>query len=409
MSLSPITLFEHQKLIVGESAGFTQKHLDALEIYHDQLLNSKRPLFFDLVHKGIKFSSYVGILQVGNCYIEVLPKLGNDNRFPEEKWRKLLCHMLSVAKNIKLNPTENSSLNLYKHKLWELFYYAFIDEVEKLIRTEFCKAYQKEESNKNALKGKLIFQKDLNKNLVHKEKFYTTSTEYTRDFLANQIIKTALDFCLNVECVKSRAKKLAEEMQNISSINPLAVDWNVVEKLKENRKLSAYLKVLTLSKLILNGINPNLNRGKTSVSAIMFDMNELFEKYVARVIRTKSENDVSVLVQNQKEIWNGRMCRPDIVWEKENERIILDTKWKQVESKSEVVSADMYQMFAYLHKFSENKKIAKKALLVYPCTEERSGLLDVNKIQEMESQQFKIENGEKELGICWFNVFGKYF
>lgn len=410
MSLSSITLFEHQKLIVGETSGFSQKHLDALELYHDRLLNSKRHLkFFNLVHKGIKFSSYVGILQVGNCYIEVLPKLGNDNRFPEEKWRKLLCDMLSVAKNIKLNPTENSSLNLYKHKLWELFYYAFVDEAEKLIRTGFCKAYQKEESNKTALKGKLVFQKNLNRNLVHKEKFYTTSTEYTRDFPANQIVKTALDFCLNVDCVKTQAKKLAEEMQNISLINPLAVDWNVVEKLKESRKLSAYSKVLTLSKLILNGINPDLNRGKMSVSAIMFDMNELFEEYVARIIFATSENDVSVFVQNRKEIWNGRKCRPDIVWEKDNERIILDTKWKQVESKGEVASADMYQMFAYLHRFSENKKTAKKALLVYPCTEEKSGLLDVNKIQLMESQQFEIENNEKELGICWFNVFGKYF
>lgn len=148
---------------------------------------------------------------------------------------------------------------------------------------------------------------------------------------------------------------------------------------------------------------------KTSVSAIMFDMNELFEEYVARIILKTPESDVFVFVQNQKEIWNGRMCRLDIIFEKGNERIILDTKWKQVESKVDVASADIYQMFAYLHKFSENKKEAKKALLVYPCTEEKSALLDANKIQAMETRQFEIENSEKELGICWFNVFGKYF
>ena len=74
MSLTQITLFEHQSLVLDESKGFSQKHLDALENYHDQLLNAKRPLFYDLIHNGVKFSSYVGILQVGNCYIEVLPK-----------------------------------------------------------------------------------------------------------------------------------------------------------------------------------------------------------------------------------------------------------------------------------------------------------------------------------------------
>lgn len=407
MSLTQITLFEHQSLVLDESKGFSQKHLDALENYHDQLLNAKRPLFYDLIHNGVKFSSYVGILQVGNCYIEVLPKLSFDNSIPEEKWRELLCTMLSISKDIRLNPTENSSLNMYKHKLWELFYYAFIDEVEKLIRSGFCKAYQKEESNKNALKGKLFFQKNLNKNLVHKEKFYTGSSEYTQDYLPNQIIRTALEICSTVDCVKTRTKILQEVMQNIVPVSPQAIDWVKVEELKATRKLAAYSQALTLSKLIIDGINPDLNQGRTNVSAIMFDMNELFEEYVARIISRNSADDVSVSAQYQKEIWNGRMCRPDIVWEKGSERIILDTKWKLVSSKSEVASADMYQMFVYLYRFSEFGKQAQKALLIYPCTEDsHEKLLKVDEIQSFEAVPYV--NSEKELGLCWFNVFGEY-
>ncbi|HQJ61544.1 MAG TPA: hypothetical protein PKV35_11130, partial [bacterium] len=61
--------------------------------------------------------------------------------------------------------------------------------------------------------------------------------------------------------------------------------------------------------------------------------------------------------------------RPDIVISKGEEKIILDTKWKVIESISEsgrnnISQADLYQMFAYGKKYG-----AKTLFLIYPENE----------------------------------------
>ena len=66
----PIQVFEHKQLQIGEQ-GFMQSHWEALGWYNEKHGGG----FFTLTPKGVKLNQYVGVIQVGNIIIEILPKI----------------------------------------------------------------------------------------------------------------------------------------------------------------------------------------------------------------------------------------------------------------------------------------------------------------------------------------------
>ena len=72
--MTKIQVFEHQSISYsGRYAvpDFDEKHHQAFESYFQK--NEQTP-FFDLIPKGVRFKSYVGVIQIGDTVIEVLPK-----------------------------------------------------------------------------------------------------------------------------------------------------------------------------------------------------------------------------------------------------------------------------------------------------------------------------------------------
>ena len=61
-----ITVFEHDRLYLGNGEqNLSAKQLKSLQEYH----GTKGVPWFTLIHNGVKFCEYVGILQVGNLLI----------------------------------------------------------------------------------------------------------------------------------------------------------------------------------------------------------------------------------------------------------------------------------------------------------------------------------------------------
>ncbi|GGW48777.1 hypothetical protein [Arenibacter certesii] len=69
-----LQVFEHSTLYYGRvynDITFEEKHFNALAKLN-QLHNNE---YFTLLHKGIKFSQYVGVIQIDGLTIEILPKI----------------------------------------------------------------------------------------------------------------------------------------------------------------------------------------------------------------------------------------------------------------------------------------------------------------------------------------------
>lgn len=362
MKVYNITVFEHQVLKVG-TKGFTQKHFESLSkwLFKNQTTEDNSQ-YFSLVDHGVKFKSWVGILQIGNTYIEVLPKISNQNDSPEvrNEWRNRLCRMLCVTKTLDIRQTENTNQSTFEHTLWEIFYRYYLSLVQDLIKSGLIKSYRHEEANRTALRGKLLFSKQITKNLIHQEKFYTDASVYNRDSLLNQVILKALKIISTSPLIFNDAKSILETFEDIQDIVSKKINWEKVELLKKERKTEKYQYALSFAELIIKGTNPDLNSGFYSVTGIMFDMNALFEKYVAQRMSHFFPN--KIFAQKGRRFWETRLAIPDIIYKKNNnESIIFDTKWKKLANKTDIASGDIFQQYVYCKLFG-----AKKAFLIYP-------------------------------------------
>ena len=87
MNRNVIQVFEHQTLYYDReyrSVVFNKKHFDALAKLNE-LHNNK---YFTLVHKGVKFMQYVGVVQIDTLTIEILPKADQDSNNTD--WQNVL-------------------------------------------------------------------------------------------------------------------------------------------------------------------------------------------------------------------------------------------------------------------------------------------------------------------------------
>jgi 5-methylcytosine-specific restriction enzyme subunit McrC len=71
----------------------------------------------------------------------------------------------------------------------------------------------------------------------------------------------------------------------------------------------------------------------------LFDMNILFEKFIARIVK---ELDDNAKIQNQDN-FNDLILKPDIILKNQ----IIDTKYKKIKSIEDIKQSDKLQAFAY--------------------------------------------------------------
>src|SRR5690554_1213343 len=154
---------------------FGVNELDAFQRFY----GDKGVPYFDLIHHGIRFKEYVGVIQVGNTIIEVLPKAdGNPaDEVGKNRWREVLIGMLKAVHGFEVQSPSSSSLKLKSNTILDLYVELFIREVEFLLHIGLVKKYRKENGNVHALKGSLQFGKHIQYNLVHQERFFVKFNE----------------------------------------------------------------------------------------------------------------------------------------------------------------------------------------------------------------------------------------
>jgi 5-methylcytosine-specific restriction enzyme subunit McrC len=393
MNRKQITIFEYDSLIVSEKYNgilFEKKHLDALEIYFGdgkykpntflnlsqltKLTADKNSFpFYTLVRNGVRFCQFVGVLQLNDLVIEVLPKADRSWNAASEKeekdsWRNLLIKMLQSVNAFDVNATSFSSLKLLPNSFLDIYYELFIIEVETLLHKGLIKQYREIEDNKKSLSGNLIFSKQIQYNLVHKERFYVHTTEYdTQHHLHAILYKTlkVLQQTNGLQALKSRINRL---LMNFPELNTINVMESTFDKIILNRKIQPYKTSLLISKMILLNFHPDVTNGTDEVVALMFDMNALWEKFVFYSI--KSNPLFEVEDQKIANFWKSNnqtksYFKADIFIKYDSKYYVLDTKWKNMND-DKPSNDDLRQMFAYLHYYN-----ATKTALLYPDKNEK--------------------------------------
>lgn len=363
-----IRVFEHQAIVLNQKfeneAGkvfvFDQDNLDAFVRFF-----GKGVPYYSLIRNGIQFNEHVGAIQAGRTVISVLPKADKRQREDEaekKEWNKILIDMLRAVHGFEIKAPSSSHLEIKNNSVLDLYFELFVIEVEYLLHRGLVKKYRKTEGNLNALKGSLQFGKQISKNLVHKERFYTKHTTYDTEHLLHIILYQTILVLKRINTNAALVGRINTLLLNFPEMPNQKISEALFDKLVLNRKTAGYKKAVEIARLILLHYHPDLSKGRDDVLALMFDMNALWEQFVLVSLRKNKQFKVSG--QDSRYFWKpegGKMrsIKPDITVSTNEGNYVLDTKWKLVDSKPSI--EDIRQMYAYHHYFE-----AKKVALLYP-------------------------------------------
>lgn len=364
MSKKPdnISVFEYQSITCKKGKrhfhkDFTSDIYKSFLSFHER--NPNTP-FFELIHNGVRFKSYVGAIQVGKTTIEVLPKAGKSGDAKE--WQHVLLTMLKTCHLLTAKESGTANLKLRANSVLELYFELFLNEVEALIRLGLIKKYLKKDGQQRSLKGALLFNQHVTKNLVHKERFYVRHTIYSQDHLLHQLLHEALLVIDSISNDSVIADKIGRVKAQFPEVSRIKVDAAVFDRVPLSRKHQPYQKALSIAKLILLNYRPDIKAGRKDLLAIMFDMNMLWEEYVLRTLKKANDGTWKIKGQESQLFWRRKTIRPDIVLEKNNIIYVIDTKWKVINS-NKPSDADLKQMYVYNHHWK-----ATHSVLLYPSS-----------------------------------------
>ncbi len=363
-----ISVFEHQSLKVDQlydGVIFTEKHRLKLDSFYGE----KGVPYYKLIHKGIQFKNYVGVIQIGQLTIEVLPKADKDDN--KAVWQKILIGMLQAVGAFNVTAPSSSSLSIKSNFILDLYFELFIKEVEYLFNKGLIKKYRKVEGNNLALKGNILFSKHIQQNLVHQERFYIKHTTYDKEHLLHQILYKTLQLLHSINTNILLSSRIGNLLLNFPEIKEIKVSEALFNKVVLNRKTEEYKNAIEISRLLLLNYHPDLSNGQNNVLALMFDMNLLWEQFIYVSLRKQLKEGLEITAQTSKYFWqpatgsNSKM-RPDIVitkWDaiaNKDVTFVIDTKWKNI-GDSNPSPDDLRQLYVY-HEYYKAEKVA----LVYP-------------------------------------------
>ncbi len=371
--LHRVEVFERETLRLNDSlrspsgtpVRLGRRELDALLRFNDQTAQR----YFQAGHDRITVGHHVGYVEVGQLAIEILPKV---DRTPARgadatPWRNGLLRMLHSATGIRLEAPTAASQRAGRSPLIELIAVRFLNDVERLVREGLAKGYREDERNCTAFRGRLLVQQNLRENVARDDRFYVRYVTFDSDMVLNRVIQETLRVLGLRRLSAGTAFRVAACRAGFPDVQGLRVDAGTFDRLPKGRTAARYRDALILARLLLEENAPVLRAGTAPVFALLFDMELLWERYVAAAFRSHAANRWRIRTQLSRSLWRSgsarRHVRPDIVVEDAvTGQIVLiaDTKWKLIDD-GLPGDDDLKQMFVYNELFR-----APRSLLLYP-------------------------------------------
>ena len=356
-----IRCFEFDKLYAGrtyDDVEFEARDLEALQRAH-----SGHEQYYELIHHGVRFKQYVGVIQVGRLTIEILPKADKRGEGDKEGWQQLLKEMLHISRLRRVGAISKSQLKLRHHTLLDVYIAHFLSECEEVLRRGLVKTYRREQGQVKALKGRLLFAQQVRYNAIRQDRMFTEHQVYDHGHLANHILHAALEVLERVVPNQDMRAEVARLLMRFPEMGPRpAIHAGTFARIVASRKLAHYEEALGMAKLILLNYSPDVRRGSEDVLAILFDMNVLWEMFVYRILkRGEAARGYRVSEQQSKAFWNRRRVRPDLLirWD-DGRSVVVDTKWKLVDD-LKPSDPDLKQMYVYNRFWKTGRSV-----LLYP-------------------------------------------
>jgi len=379
-----ITVNEYSYIVSEKAPEYVKGNKISHQAFNELTeLIQKKPLDIDIDHGSIfwqrgqqlQVRHYVGIIQTTDgTQIEILPKMAKS--FDVVKLRDIVLKMLREVGDLPHKSGHNASLDTAEHPLLELFIHDFLNEVQHLVKQGIRSDYLRQSDNLSFLKGKLLTVNQLKYNLIRRDRFFVEYDNFDPNRPENRLIKSSLNIVLKL-CKNFRNQRIARELLFTFADIPESSHYNQdFQSCSQDRGMYYYQKSLAWCRLILNNQSPIPQIGEQNFHSLLFPMPFLFEKYVANIFKQQLNGWLVKSQVNDKKLLSSKdknqelfQIRPDLLLINTDKKIIVDTKWKLIDSndkknKYSISQSDLYQVFAYAKYFDSNHVI-----LIYPKTD----------------------------------------
>lgn len=311
--------------------------------------NQELHKYFSFDWQVLKATQYCGILNLDNQDFYILPKIANsDDNNDKEQNLNIFIYILMYAYDIKLSNEQIASCQNQTHTILEVFVQMFAKNLLDELKKGIFKEYISKEENLKVLKGKYLINENLKYNFT-KDKIYCQYDEFCEDNTLNQFFLCAVKSLQKFV----NDKKLLKQCELIfDEIEYKHFDINKLSNIHFNRLNLRFKESYEIALLLLKQFIPIFQKDKKSF-AFLFDMNVLFEKFIARIVK---DMDNEAKIQNSDN-FGDLTLRPDIILENQ----IIDTKYKKLNSKDDLKQSDKLQAFAYGINYN-----IKNIMLLYP-------------------------------------------
>ena len=349
------------------------------------MTRSGKPLLQMVGQNTLKLDSYVGFLQSPcGTSIEILPK--HFRQQPDlselEQSRKILLRMIAVSLDLPCIEAGIADIHLLRHPIPEWLFARFLHELDQLYKRGIRHSYQEVEEESRFLKARLNTGRQLRQPPGRDHLFQIRHELFTADRPENRLLRLALELARH-QVKESANWRLANEFSHLLNDIPISKDTASDFKVwGNNRLMASYQAIRPWCELIIQKMNPTSQKGTREGISLLFEMEKLFESYVAQCFRDNLALSWTLKAQASSQyLCRHQPCgshkkgmfqlKPDLICKRDMEIRVFDTKWKIIDSsiagkKYLISQADFYQMYAYGRKYMNG---SGDMFLVYPRTD----------------------------------------
>lgn len=315
---------------------------------------------------------HVGQVVADGVSLEILPKIGH---LSEAGARDCLVRMLAVAFDLEILVGAAAAHGCQHETLLDILVRLFATALAEQVRRGLPRAYLRHAEDRATLRGKLDVGRQFTTLLATPQRIACAFDELSPDIPLNRIMAAAVRFLQPLARTIETQRLLTELAFAYIDVGtePIAtLPWGV---LRFDRSNTRWRALADFARLLVDRSWQTTGRGETGGTALLFDMNRLFERYVARRLTFTLPSGWTMSAQGER-----RWCvtaaespaeglfqaQPDIVLLAAGKpRLVVDTKWKRLEAyrvdrKRGIAQGDVYQMMAYAALYDA------PVLLLYP-------------------------------------------
>ncbi|HMA33848.1 MAG TPA: hypothetical protein VKY74_05145 [Chloroflexia bacterium] len=380
------TLFEHQ---VADPALLAWTSADTARLERLQRTLGQVELLRPVVRHGqvtIQATQYVGVIRLGPRTIQVLPKMHRSGLPAADAVpaaTRNLLHLLAYTLRVPIHEQAIAPLLQQDADWFEILTGIFARHLADEWGRGAHRGYQAVDAELGVMKGQWHVAEQIRRP-ASAHRFTVTYDEFTADNQLNRVFRYVVERLAARTRHPGNARRLSLLRQLLDEIALLPIVTAADAPPSLITRLNArYAPLLNLARLFLAQDAPQLGGGTLDTFAFVFDMNRLFEDFIAEFIRRHRATilppawqDCELLVQTQGATLHlatqagGRQSfelRPDLAFRLAGAfPLLLDTKYKQLkdtDAKLGVAQGDFYQMYAYAQRYH-----CPRVLLLYPQT-----------------------------------------